>query len=63
MEEDNPPECDLTMIRWSRPQDVGNKAKYHGLDKVVVVAMKAVVAVVQLLQTLAKLTSTPSLEL
>jgi hypothetical protein len=37
--------------------------KDAGLDEVVVVTMEAVVAVIELLQTLVELTSTPSLEL
>jgi uncharacterized membrane protein len=54
------------MILRSRPQNVGNEVRAKGLADVVVVAtIVAVVvdAVVDLLQTLAELTSLPSLEL
>jgi hypothetical protein len=64
---DNPLEnYNLIMILWSRLQNVGNEVKAKGLVEVVVVAtIVAVVmeAVVDLLQTLAELTSLPSLEL
>jgi hypothetical protein len=57
---------DLTMILWLRRRNVSNEVKDRGLVEVVVVAMivEAVVegVVVELLQTLAELISTPSPE-
>jgi predicted ABC-type exoprotein transport system permease subunit len=66
MEVDSPLENDLTMILWSRLQNVGKEMKAKGLIEVVAVAtIVAVVveAVVDLLQSHAELTSLPSLEL
>jgi hypothetical protein len=62
LEEDNPPRRDPTTIQWLGRRNVGNKVKGRGLVEVVVVAMD-VEAVAELLQILAELTSTPSLEL
>jgi hypothetical protein len=53
---------DITTTLWSRHRNVGNEVKDQGLVEVEVVVMD-VKAVVDLLQTLAELISTPSLEL
>jgi hypothetical protein len=66
MEVDNPPENDLTMVLWSRLENVGNEVKAQGLVEVMVAAtILAVVvkAVVDVLQTMAESTSLPPLEL
>jgi hypothetical protein len=62
LEEDNSLANGLTTIQWSRHRNVDNKVKGRGLVEVVVVAM-GVEAVAELLQTMAELTSTPSMEL
>jgi hypothetical protein len=62
MEEENPLESDLMAIQWSRRLNVGNDARGQSLVEVVVAAMD-VEAVIELLQTLVSLTSSPSLEL
>jgi hypothetical protein len=62
VEEDNPRESDLTMIRWSRHLNVGNEARGQGLVEVEAAEMD-VEAMAKLLKTLAELTSTPLLEL
>jgi hypothetical protein len=66
MEVDNPLENNLTTILWSRRQNVGNEERAQGLIEnvdVVTVVVVLVEAVVNLLQTLAELTSLPSVEL
>jgi hypothetical protein len=62
MEEDILPRSDLTTIQWSRHLNVGNEAKGHSLVNVVATEVDVEV-VANLLQTLAELTSMPSLEL
>jgi hypothetical protein len=62
LKEDNLPKSDLTTMLWSRHLNVGNEVKDKGLVEVVQAEVD-VEAVVDLLQTLAKLTLTPSLEL
>jgi hypothetical protein len=53
---------DLTTIKWSSHLNFGNEAKGQGLVEVVVAEVD-VEAVADILQTLAELTSTPSLVL
>jgi hypothetical protein len=62
VEVDNSLVSDQPTILWLRRRTVGNDMKDRGLVEVVVVAMD-VEAVVELLQTLDELTSTPSLKL
>jgi hypothetical protein len=62
MEVDNLLESDPTRILWSRCRNGGNIVKVWELVEVVVVAMD-VEAMVELLQTLVELISTPFLEL
>jgi hypothetical protein len=62
VEEDNSLGNDLTTIRWSRRRNVGNEVQDRSLVEFVVLAMD-VEAVTELLQKMAELISTPSMEL
>jgi hypothetical protein len=64
LEVDNSVASDLTTILWSRRLNVGNAVRVQGFVEVVAMIVEVVVeALVDLLQILAELTSSPSLEL